>query len=327
MSFQFPQCPASLKSIQHYLKTAVEHDQRDPVISYWCRLYALQCALKIDKKSDEAKLLLVRLMDWLESQKRTLSDNEAITNEIAAQAHIENYALKLFVYADTQDRASNFGKNVVKAFYTAGMLFDVMQTFGELTEEIAQNRKYAKWKAAYIHNCLKNGETPIAGPIQDENEFDNENVDQEGSDVGAVGGPSSMGFVVPEQDGFPLLLFGLPSVPPVVAPVSPPVGPSSPEPTPGTSPFFPPSGFPSTPNAGIPTDLANLNSGFSSTNVTPGGNNIHSEGTSVSLKPEQITKAQKYCKWAASALNYDDISTAISNLEKAMKLLKTGIDA
>jgi vacuolar protein sorting-associated protein VTA1 len=66
--------------------------------------------LKIDRKSDEAKALLTSLMDWLETQKRVLSDNEAITHELAAQAHLENYALKLFVYADSQDRAANFGK-------------------------------------------------------------------------------------------------------------------------------------------------------------------------------------------------------------------------
>lgn len=51
----------------------------------------------------------------------------------------------------------------MKAFYTAGMIYDVLTTFGELTDEAAQNRKYAKWKAAYIHNCLKNGETPVPG--------------------------------------------------------------------------------------------------------------------------------------------------------------------
>ena len=27
-----------------------------------------------------------------------------------------------------------------------------------------QHRKYARWKATYIHNCLKSGETPQAGP-------------------------------------------------------------------------------------------------------------------------------------------------------------------
>lgn len=45
-----------------------------------------------------------------------------------------------------------------------GILFDVMTVFGELTPENAQMQKYAKWKAAYIHNCLKAGETPVPGP-------------------------------------------------------------------------------------------------------------------------------------------------------------------
>ena len=66
--------------------------------------------------------------------------------------------MRLFVTADKQDRAGNFGKNVVKCFYSAGVLLDVMETFGELSPESAHYRKYAKMKAAYIHNCLKNGE-------------------------------------------------------------------------------------------------------------------------------------------------------------------------
>ena len=51
-------------------------------------------------------------MDWLEALKKEHSENEAITNEVAAQAHMENYALKLFLYADKQDREGNFGKLV-----------------------------------------------------------------------------------------------------------------------------------------------------------------------------------------------------------------------
>lgn len=45
------------------------------------------------------------------------------------------------------------------------MIYDVLTAFGELTDEAVQNRKYAKWKAAYIHNCLKNGETPVPGEL------------------------------------------------------------------------------------------------------------------------------------------------------------------
>lgn len=47
------------------------------------------------------------------------------------------------------------------------MLMDVLTTFSELDEHLAANNKYAKWKASYIHNCLKNGEIPVPGPVTD----------------------------------------------------------------------------------------------------------------------------------------------------------------
>lgn len=49
-------------------------------------------------------------MDWLEEIKKSHVDNEAISNDVAAQAHLENYALKLFLYADKQDREQSYGK-------------------------------------------------------------------------------------------------------------------------------------------------------------------------------------------------------------------------
>jgi len=43
---------------------------------------------------------------------------------------------------------------------------DVLSVFGDVSEEITNTQKYAKWKATYIHNCMKNGETPIPGPTE-----------------------------------------------------------------------------------------------------------------------------------------------------------------
>lgn len=122
--------------------------------------------MKLSSRSVEETNFLLKLMDWLEVTKKKSSDNDTITNNIAAQAHLENWALKLFLYADENDRAGNFGKNVIQSFFTAGLLYDVLTVFGELSEEASQNRKYAKWKAAYIHNCIKNGETPKPGPME-----------------------------------------------------------------------------------------------------------------------------------------------------------------
>ena len=44
----------------------------------------------------------------------------------------------------------------------------------------------------------------------------------------------------------------------------------------------------------------------------------------VRLTAEDFTRAQKYCKYAGSALQYEDVTTAIQNLQKALKLLATG---
>ena len=42
--------------------------------------------------------------------KANLGDDDAIKSEMVGQAHVENYALKLFLYADNEDRAGRFGK-------------------------------------------------------------------------------------------------------------------------------------------------------------------------------------------------------------------------
>ena len=85
-----------------------------------------------------------------------------------------------------------------------------MQVFGELTPEILHARKYSKWKAAYIHNCLKKGETPIPGPVGGDSE---ENESNEGGAGGWAQPPPNVNQVQPN----------LPSstvVPPPVAPQS-----------------------------------------------------------------------------------------------------------
>lgn len=308
----FPECPPSLKSIQHYLKTAAEHDNRDPVVAYWCRLHALQTGLKItNKKTREESALLIALMDWLEEAKKVNKDNDAVINEVAAQAHLENYALKLFLYADKQDREQQYGKNIVKAFYTAGMIYDVLTTFGDLTDEAAQNRKYAKWKAAYIHNCLKNGETPVPGPMEEE------------------GGENSTGEA--SDNPIPPAPRDLPVVPgyPTATPSTPPVAPTSftnslPDPNAAmkAASQLPPVPYTPDPNPGgfVPYDPS-LQPQPAQPSTLYGDNS-----TTPQLTPDQIAKAQKYCKWASSALNYDDIKTAVGNLKNALELLQTGRD-
>ncbi|XP_037082173.1 vacuolar protein sorting-associated protein VTA1 homolog [Pollicipes pollicipes] len=277
MALHLPAVPPILKPIQHFLKVAAEHERRDPVVTYWSRLYALQNGLQIDK-SAESLAILLPLMDWLENAKKSGASEEAITNDVVAQAHMENCGNRLFLWADKEDRAAHFNKNVVKAFYTAGVIYDVCETFGELSVEVQEQRKYAKWKAAYIHSCLKKGETPQPGPVGGDDEED-------------LAGDVSM--PVPQQ------------------PHQPGPGPSGPN----VMGFQPP------PPAASPAPAA------ASSYQPPAPAPAASSGSSVSLNFDQIAKAQKYSKLAYSALNYEDVPTAVVNLQKALHLLQTGVDA
>ncbi|CAB0032051.1 unnamed protein product [Trichogramma brassicae] len=313
-NFDQLEIPAPLKPIQPYLKTGKNYQAKDIVVSYWCRLYALQTGLKLSTKTSEETTFLLSVMDWLEGVKKSNSDNESITNEIAAQAYIENWAYKLFTTANTSDRASKFSMSLVLSYYTAGLLYDVLTTFGELTEENTTNRKFAQWRATYINNCLKNGETPEPPPVNDDDntnesiiDSNNDNEDNQAyeSDDEALGSSST-----PAQPMQPLMPT-MPNVPPL--PSTPP------HPTPPTN-IGAPFQFPSPPVPQQPQ----VSPAPAPRNPAPTSSVSSDAGVELSL--EQSTKAKKYIKWAGSALDYDDTRTAISNLEKALTLLKTGVD-
>ncbi|KAL3222903.1 hypothetical protein MRX96_049909 [Rhipicephalus microplus] len=261
-----PQVPEKLKAVVPYVKIAAEHDSRDPIIAYWCRLYALQTGMKVDRSSSESRGFLMAYMDWLEKEKAKRKDEEAITSDVVAQAHIETRALKLFLWADGEDRAARFNKNVIKAFYTAAYLFDVP------------------------HNVRRTHRRGFQPPEGEDEGFE--------EDAGAVGGnpsPSNgpSGAPGPSNDRSS---YG----------DHQPMPSSLPVPTPGSQ--APPS-TPSGPTQPLPS-------------VAPIDDIRAANG--VALNTEDFMKAQKYCKFAGSALQYEDVPTAIENLQKALRLLTTG---
>nr|SVE76728.1 EOG090X0GPB [Daphnia longispina] len=234
------------------------------------RLHALQTGLSI-KKDKEDLTFLFALMDWLEKTKQEMKSNETVSDEIVAQAHMENVAVKLFNWADTEDRHKRYNKNVVKAFYSAGMLFDVCAVFGELNEDVAQQKKYSKWRAAHLHNCLNSGEAPTEPAPKPDDQMINDSENLE------------YGF---SSDVKPVEPTGHSHAYDVVRP-------SIPVPT-----------KPATPPSSVPTYVQ--------------------ESSSVLVTPEQIVQAQKHCKYASSALTYEDVPTAIDNLQKALRVLQAG---
>ncbi|XP_045472105.1 vacuolar protein sorting-associated protein VTA1 homolog [Harmonia axyridis] len=289
---QFPPVPPEVKSIAHFLKVAEEHEERNIVVAYWARIFACQRAMQLvpGKKPESVSKLLIALMDWMETTKKANMGNDGITSETTAHALIEEYALQLFTYGDTQDRALNFNKNTIKAFYTAGILMDILEQFGPLSEDIQSKKKYAKWKAAYIHNCLKVGDIPIPGGPDEHLDNVVHRADLDNEDNINMGQDGSSGTDTPPKD------VGVPFLPPE---------PSITTPQPSVAPSIPQLPIVPTvnPYAAAPTT---------------------SSGEHAMLPPDKIKKAQKFCKFAESALDYEDYKSAIENLNKALHLIKTG---
>ena len=61
-----PDPPPQLKAIQPYMKLALDVEKKQPAVAYWCRLYSVQTALTIDRKSPECVSFLTSVMDWME---------------------------------------------------------------------------------------------------------------------------------------------------------------------------------------------------------------------------------------------------------------------
>ena len=48
----------------------------------------------------------------------------------------------------------------VRAFLASAQIFEILSVFGEVTEEVAEKQKYAKYRASVIMKALKAGEKP-----------------------------------------------------------------------------------------------------------------------------------------------------------------------
>nr|KAJ3423017.1 hypothetical protein HK105_004192 [Polyrhizophydium stewartii] len=231
-----PKPPAELEFIDTFLQRGRELREREPIVAYYCNYYAAKLAMERGFKSKESEAFLSSLVDLLQEDKKNLASSEAISNDVVAYAHIENFALKIFVNADNEDRAGKASKRTAKTFLAASIFLELLKQFGELDGEIKQKIKYAKFKAADIVKALKEGRIPTAGPPGGDP-----------NDLEGLGGASDL------------------------------------------------------PAADTQDDYGDL----------PFDEEAH----------RIMTQAQKHAKFAISALQYEDIKTAVDNLQKALAVL------
>eukprot|EP00731_Ephydatia_muelleri_P031865 Em0023g372a len=296
--------PPSLKGIQPFLKLSDMFMKKDRIVAYYCKLYAIQEGIAASKNDAAGKAFLMTQMDQISQLKKALKEDDASKDDVVAQAHIEEFAFKLFETADNEDRAGRFHNNMIKAFYTSNLVFTILKQFGPLSDEVQTRLKYAKWKAVEIDRCLKNGITPTPGPPGGD-EGGAFNLGDLDADLGGGGGGGGGSFDVPPPQSGPSPSY--PTFPPAPSLPAPTPSPDSQRPVAKPRHLADP-GQPPPPQAA----------------AAPRPTPAPAPQAQAKISSVDVSRAQKLCKFASSALDYEDVAGAVDFLQKAINLLKTG---
>lgn len=309
------------------------------------KLHAVQQALATKQHLTDSEVagFVTALLDEVEnlkvSEEALVSEQgQAILNDDdVAQAYVENFAMKVFAKADKDVYSKTTTKGTATTFIAAATFLDVLKTFqSPLEKDISDKIRYAKYQAARIIKAFKAGEDPNLYDPPEPTKEEEEQVDglldeskEPELDLPAAAShdPGSPGLQLPsaashdpgndDSLGLPAaashdpsqsLPFDLPA-----AASHPPDTVSRPAevPKPAPAPAHVPAPAPAPAPAPLPKAAPQHPHHLSKQDVQ-----------SMMDETEVIASAQKHAKFAISALNYEDMGTAIRELTAALDLLK-----
>lgn len=128
-------------------------------------------------------------MDKLEQMKVDYAENNAITDDMAGHAYIEEFGQETFQRADKAMNANKVTRQTADTFQAAATFLDLGQIWGGLEPEIASKIKYAKYHALRIAKALKAGEDPnLSNPVPEPDPADVAPLDPNDPEVQAING-------------------------------------------------------------------------------------------------------------------------------------------
>ncbi|KAI1799017.1 DUF605-domain-containing protein [Daldinia bambusicola] len=227
--------PQKLKQagITPFIVRATQLETAKPVIAYWCFYWAVNQILSknLHSSDEECHIYTTNLMEKLESIKEGQGGNDAIHDDEAGQAYVEQFAQETFERALRPLKANKVTQQTASTFEAAATFFQLVQIWSKPDTETQEKIKYAKWNAARILKAIKEGKDPNESNPKPE-EVRHEEVppalDPNDPEVQMLGGghpkPASVEDV-PDEDGrpHPTSTDSYQTFPaPVSAPTSPP---------------------------------------------------------------------------------------------------------
>ncbi|EME79497.1 uncharacterized protein MYCFIDRAFT_63916 [Pseudocercospora fijiensis CIRAD86] len=160
--------PAKLKAaapdVQRFATRAAQLAKHRPIVTYWCEYYILQQILsrQLHTSDEDCTNYAIRLMDKLEAYKAENAANDAVIDDVAAKAYIENFALEVFTGGDEAQRNNKVIRQTADTFQAAATFMDLLTIWGPLEPEFVAKSKFAKYHALRIAKAIKAGEDPNA---------------------------------------------------------------------------------------------------------------------------------------------------------------------
>ncbi|ODV98003.1 hypothetical protein PACTADRAFT_47828 [Pachysolen tannophilus NRRL Y-2460] len=366
---ELPPVPSALiKTIQPLLNRSKELISIEPIISYFCKLDAVELILdkKLHLTSNEISSFTMSLLDHIEFLKKNLPQEELniINDKDKSYKYVEDFAIAIFnkSYLDVINHTTS--KSTVSTFNASIVFLNLLKLWndGILNPEILMKLKYAKFHAMRIIKDYKEGKDPndymppedLTRDVQneiDESLSGTNHLEKENDEEILLKKTSFINNQPNNKD------FSLPQVPNFIDKEedekkeipNPPSLPNAPnftdyQQSSGQNDHFsspsPVSHIPTSPSALPPTStdeqpphspsvLPSVLPSVSQTNKAPSSHQRKTSSSStkynvdeIITQEQKISKAQKYCKFAVSALNYEDIETAIQELKNALNLLE-----
>lgn len=327
-----PECPEELRPlILPFLQRAEELRGREPVVAYYCGMYAATLALTRGRSgTPEATAFTKALIESLEAEKRELPA-EALAEAEAPRRAVLGLAMRIFLAADNEDRAGSADRKTARLFLISSQFMEVLRVFtnGEPgVPEVEERMRYARWRAAEIARAVSEGRRP-------------EHPDGAADGAGESGADNVQ--TLPKSPALPSLsgqyqadgvsstearVFSSPSEGPMSTHSSGPkpanlgtISPKKPSSPPVNSPMrdtsqkSPLTAFPSPPTA-LPTVPNALPTALPTTLPSPptAAQNIHD--------PAALGSAERHTRFVTTAIIFDDVPTAIRSLEEALRILR-----
>ena len=151
--------PPALKAadIARFAQRAGQVEKAKPAVAYWCNYWIVEqiLAKQLHKADADCMSYTMTLMDKLEQAKSDFSDNDAIFDDMAGQAYIEQFGQETFQRADNAMKANKASRQTADTFQAAATFLDLCQIWGPLDAEIASKIKFAKYHALRIAKAIK----------------------------------------------------------------------------------------------------------------------------------------------------------------------------